>query len=77
MNENPCSNHEIHVLFEHGFCFCFLYNEPRFVCLIYTESNAARTDHYVDVFGRENVARILTLRQRYDVRKFNADAILC
>ena len=19
MNENPCSNHEIHVLFEHGF----------------------------------------------------------
>ena len=40
------------------------------------ENIAARTDHYVDVFVRENVARIMTLWRRYDVRKFNADAIL-
>ena len=40
------------------------------------KSVAALTDHYVDVFVRENIARIMTLWRRYDVRKFNADAIL-
>ena len=37
---------------------------------LYTESAADQTDHFVDVFVRENVAR------GYDVRKYTADAIL-
>ena len=38
MNENPCSNQEIHVLFEHGF-------EPCIICMtLYTESVADQTD---------------------------------
>ena len=41
------------------------------------ESVAAVTDHNVDAFVRENVARVcMTLWQRIDVRKFDADAIL-
>ena len=41
------------------------------------ESTAAVTDHFADVFVRENVARVfMTLWRRNDVRKFNADAIL-
>ena len=42
----------------------------------YTKSVAARTAHYVDIFVRENFARVMTLWRRNDVRKFNADAIL-
>ena len=59
-----------------GFVFVSFTMSPDLFVWQYTESNAARTDHYVDVFGRENVARIMTLWRRYDVRKFNADAIL-
>ena len=41
------------------------------------ESVAAVTDHFADAFVRENVARVyMTLWQRIDVRKFDADAIL-
>ena len=41
------------------------------------ESVAAVTDHLADAFIRETVARVyMTLWQCYDVRKFNADAIL-
>ena len=41
------------------------------------DSAAAVTDHFVDAFVRENVARIyVTLCRRNDVRKFDADAIL-
>ena len=29
------------------------------------------TGNYVDVFVRENLARVMTLRRRYDVRKVN------
>ena len=40
---------------------------------LYTERIADQTDHFVDVFVRENVAYWLW---RYDVRKYTADAIL-
>ena len=41
------------------------------------ESAAAVTDHFADVFVRENVARVyMALWRRNDVRKFDADAIL-
>ena len=41
------------------------------------ESVVAVTDHFVDVFVRENVARVyMTLWRRSDVRKFDAVAIL-
>ena len=41
------------------------------------ESVAARTDHFCNAFVRKNVARVyMTLWGRYDVRKFDPDAIL-
>ena len=41
------------------------------------KSTAAVTDHFDDAFVRENVARLyMTLWQRNDVWKFDADAIL-
>ena len=41
------------------------------------ESAAALTDHFADVFVRKNVACVyMTLWQRNDVRKFDADAVL-
>ena len=40
------------------------------------ESVAAVTDHFADIFVREIVARVyMTLWQRNDVRKFDADII--
>ena len=60
MNENPCSNQEIHVLFEHGSELENTLNEPYIICrTLYTESIADQTDHFADVFCffvRENVA---------------------
>ena len=57
MNENPCSNQEIHVLFEHGSELENAYNEPCVICItLYTESFADQTDHFADVSVRENVA---------------------
>ena len=57
MNENPCSNQEIHALFENG---SELENTSNELCIIrmtlYTESVADQTDHFADVFVRENVA---------------------
>ena len=40
------------------------------------ESVLARTDHYIDVFVRDNVAHVMTLCLRYWAQNFNADAIL-
>ena len=41
------------------------------------ESVVAVTDHFADAFVRENVACVyMTLWQRNDVRKFDADVIL-
>ena len=57
MNENPCSNQEIRVLFEHGSEPENTENEPSITCMtLYTESVADQTDHFADVFVRENVA---------------------
>ena len=56
MNEYPCSNQEIHVLFEHGSELENTYNEPCIICMtLTTESVADQTDHFADVFVRENV----------------------
>ena len=60
MNENPCSNQEIHVLFEHGFKLENTLNEPRAIYMtLYTESIADRTDNFADAFVRENVVTTL------------------
>ena len=57
MNENPCSNQEIHVLFEHGSELENTYNEPCIICTtLYTERMSDQTDHFAVVFVRENVA---------------------
>ena len=55
MNENPCSNQEIHVLFEHGFELENTSNEPCIVYMrLYTESVADLADHFADAFVRKN-----------------------
>ena len=59
MNENQCSNHEIHVLFEHGLQF-YKISRNLFV-LHYTESFATWTYHYVYGFVPTNVVRVMTL----------------
>ena len=57
MNENPCSNEEILVLFEHGSVLENTWNEPCIICMtLYTENIAVQTDHFADVFVREHVA---------------------
>ena len=51
LNENPCTNQEIHVLFEHGSELEKTYNKPCIICMtLYTESVADQTDHFADVF---------------------------
>ena len=66
-----------------GFDLKLLKLNPNLFVWQYTKSVAARTDHYFEIFVREkdflfakNVVRVMTLWQCYDVRKFNADAIL-
>ena len=68
--QNPCSNHEIHVLFEHGFYLKKPYwalicmHDVTLICV------AALTGHFADAFVRENVTRVyMTLWWRNDVRK--------
>ena len=62
------------MLFEHGSALENTLNEPCIICMtLYTERIADQTDHFADVFVRENVAYGLW---RYDVRKYTADAIL-
>ena len=57
MNENPCSNQKICVLFEHGSELEILKNEPSIICMrLYTESVADQPDHFADVFVCKNVA---------------------
>ena len=57
MNENPCSNQESRVLFEHGSELEDTYNEPCIICMtLCTESVGDKTEHFADVFARENVA---------------------
>ena len=63
------------MLFEHGFWLKILEMRPHVYVWQSMKSVAARTAQYVDVFVRENFARVMTLWRRYDVRKFNADTI--
>ena len=59
MNENLCSNQEIHVLFEHEFKLKNTSNKPRVIYMtLYAESAADQTDHSADTFVRENVAYV-------------------
>ena len=59
MNENPCSNQEIHVLFEHGSEFEITLNEPCIICMtLYTESVAYQTDHFTDFFVLKKCVRL-------------------
>ena len=44
--------------------------------MLYMESVADQTDHFADVFVRENVAYGYDISRRYDVRKYTTDAIL-
>ena len=67
MNENPCSNQELLVLFEHGSELENTQNEPCIICMtLYKERIADQTDHFADVFVRENVA------YGYDVMTFES-----
>ena len=51
MNKNPCSNQEIHMLFEHGSELENTLNEPYIICMtLNTGSIADQTDHFADVF---------------------------
>ena len=57
MKENSCSNHEVCMLFEHGFKLENAKNEPQIIYIIlYTESLADQTDYFADAFVCENVA---------------------
>ena len=68
--QNPCSNHEIHVLFELGFYLKNLKLGPDLLYDVTLECVAAVTDHFADAFVRENVARVyMTLWRRNDVRR--------
>ena len=74
---NPCSNHEIHMLFEHGFYL----KKPKLglICMhgVTLESVAAVTDHFAYAFIGKNVARVyMMLWRRNDLRKCDADTIL-
>ena len=67
MSENPCSNQEIHVLFEHGSVLENTYNEPCIICMtLYMEHIADQTVHFNDFLDRENVAH------GYDVMTFES-----
>ena len=75
--QNPCSNHEIHVLFEHGFYLKRPKLGPGLYAYVTLESVAAVNDHFTYAFVPENVARAnMTLWRRNAVRKCDADDIL-
>ena len=56
--QNPCSSHEIHVLFEHGFYRKSLNWALNCMHDITLECVAAMTDHFADAFIRETVAGV-------------------
>ena len=57
MNEHPCSNQEIHVLFEHGFELKNTSNKPLVIYMrLYAGSTAGQTDHFADALVCENLA---------------------
>ena len=53
MNENPCSNQEIHMLFEHGFELENTSNKPREIYMtLFADSAEDQTEHFADAFIR-------------------------
>ena len=75
--QNPCSNHEIHVLFEHGFYLKKPKLGPDLHAWRYTGKSCGPNWPFRRCFPRKNVARIyMTLWRRNDVRMIDADAIL-
>ena len=52
MNENPCSNQEIHVFLDMGLNLNILKMNPK----LFMERVADQTDYFTDAFVRENVA---------------------
>ena len=57
MNQNPCSNQEIHVLFEHGSELETTLSEPCIICMtLYTVRVADQNDHLAGVFVHEKVS---------------------
>ena len=66
--QNPFSNHEIHVLFEHVFYLKKRKLGPDLHAHDVTLERVAATDHFADAVVRENVARVyMTLWRRNDV----------
>ena len=56
MNENPCSNQEILVLFEHGFKLRNTSNKPGVIYMrLDAESAADQTEHFAYAYFCENV----------------------
>ena len=75
--QNPCSNHEIHVLFEHGFYLKKPKLGPDLYAWRYTGKSCGRDWPFHRCFrSRKRCPRYMTLWRRNDVRKFDADAIL-
>ena len=62
MNENPCSNQEILVLFEHGSEHENTKNKPCIICMtLHTESVADQSDHFADVLFAKTLRTVMTL----------------
>ena len=59
MNENQCSNHEIHMLFEHRFKCTMLKMSPDLFDIT-RESIPAWTDHYINVNVCKNITGVMT-----------------
>ena len=68
--QNQCSNHEIHVLFEHGFYLKKPKLGPDLHAWRYTGMRCGCDWLFADAFFRENVAHVyMTLWRLNDVRK--------
>ena len=74
MNENPCSNQEIHVLFEHGFELENTSNEPRVICMTLYIGKAMWTRLIISpmFLFAITLPMAMTLWRRYVVRKLKA-----
>ena len=62
MNENPCSNEEIHTLFEHVFKLENTSNKPWVIYMtLYIGSVADQTDHIADDLFAKTLRTAMTL----------------
>ena len=69
MNENPCSNQEFHVLFEHGSGLKNTYIIPALLAL---QTRLIKSPMFL--FAK-TLHTVMKLFPRYDTRKYTADAI--